>query len=171
MRTAAAVLAIVGLGCLLSACRHQTESAPPRPSISLLSQEPMVPTPGPAIDYGGAPSYPGRTPSPSRSPSPTGFSEAYVTYCNGRPTGEQVIAAVRRSRSGLPGGNGVSVQKAPLCAGVWQYTVLNVTGSEPLRVITRGDPASLIVVTLGTSPCTAEVRAKAPPALLAAVEC
>jgi hypothetical protein len=170
MRTSAAVLVIVGLGCLLSACRQPAESQPPRPSISLLSQEPLFPTRGPAIGD-GEPTLPGRTPTPSRSPSPTGFSVAYVTYCNGQPSGEQVIAAVRRSRSGLPAGSGVSVQKAPLCAGVWQYTVLNVTGSEPLQVITKGDPAALTVVTLGTDPCTVEVRTGAPPALLTAIEC
>ncbi|WP_432982242.1 hypothetical protein [Dactylosporangium sp. CA-233914] len=169
MRTGAAVLGIVILGLLLGACRHPTESAPPPPKPSLISQQPLVPVFPPTEE----PPVPSRTPSPSRSgsPSPTGFSEAYVSYCNGRPSGDQVIAAVRRFRSNLPSGSGVSVQKAPECAGIWQYTVLNVAESEPLQVITKGDPASLTVVTLGTDPCTVEVRAAAPPALLGTVGC
>ncbi|GAA4244155.1 hypothetical protein GCM10022255_006100 [Dactylosporangium darangshiense] len=168
MRTAATVLAIVGLGCLLSACRHPGDSAAPVPAPSRLSQEPLFPAATPTFD-----TQPTREPSrsASASPSPPGFSDQYVTYCNGRPSGEQVIAAVRLTRSNLPAGSGVSVLKAPVCAGVWQYTVLSVTGSEPLRVITKGSPTSLTVVTAGTDPCTAEVRVTAPPAFLATVDC
>ncbi|MFG2038604.1 hypothetical protein [Dactylosporangium sp. NPDC048998] len=167
MRTAATALAIVSLGCLLSACRHPTEAAAPRPSPSVISQGPLVP---PAT-FTPELASPTTSPSRSASPSPAGFPEAYVTYCNGRPSGEQVIAVVRRNRSNLPAGNGVTVQRAPVCAGIWQYTVLTVTGSEPLRVITKGDPAALTVVTMGSDPCTVEVRATAPPALLATVDC
>jgi hypothetical protein len=169
MRTGAAALAIVSLGFLLSACRHQTDSAPPPPKPSLLSQEPLVPVEPPAPDYTTDPVVPGR--SASASASPTGFSEAYVTYCNGRPSGAQVLVAVRKARPNLPTGTGVSVQKEPVCSGIWQYTILTVTGSEPLRVITKGSPASLTVVTVGTDPCTVEVRATAPIAFLDAVDC
>ncbi|WP_432833271.1 hypothetical protein [Dactylosporangium sp. CA-092794] len=171
MRTAATVLAIVSLGCLLSACRHSTDAAPPPPEITRLSQEPLVPVPETTPSAPVTGPSPSASPSRSASPSPSGFSEAYVTYCNGRPSGEQVIAAVRHWNAHLPAGNGVSVQKQPVCAGIWQYTVLTVTGREPLRVITKGDPAALSVVTAGTDPCTVEVRATAPTALLAAVEC
>jgi hypothetical protein len=164
MRTAATVLAIVGLGCLLSACRHSEDSAPPPPAPSLLSQEPLFPVPAPTT------AAPSRTPARSASPSPAGFSDQYVTYCNGKPSGEQVIAAVRRTRDNLPA-SGVHVQKAPVCSGMWQYTVLTVADSEPLRVVTKGDPAALTVVTAGTDPCTAEVRLNAPPAFVAAVDC
>src|SRR3954469_25372452 len=160
MRAGAPAVAIVSLGLLLSACRHQPESAPPPPKPSLLSQEPLAPVLPPTPEYTADPVVPTR--SASASPSPTGFSEAYVTYCNGRPSGAQVIAAVRKVRSNLPTGTGVAVQKEPVCSGVWQYTTLTVTGSEPLRVITKGSPASLTVVTVGTDPCTVEVRAGAP---------
>ncbi|MER7002898.1 hypothetical protein ABT297_07610 [Dactylosporangium sp. NPDC000555] len=168
MRTAATALAIVSLGCLLTACRHPTEVAQPRPAPSVISQDPLAP---PGTFASPEPIRPRASPSRSGSPSPSGFSEAYVTYCNGRPSGEQVVAVVRRNRANLPAGNGVAVWKAPVCSGTWQYTVLTVTGSEPLRVITKGDPAALTVVTMGSDPCTAEVRATAPPALLATVDC
>jgi hypothetical protein len=169
MRTAAAVLAIVGLGCLLSACRDSDDSQPPLPAPSLLSQEPLFPATTPTTFQ--APPTRASTPARSASPTPAGFSDQYVTYCNGRPTGEQVIAAVRLTRSNLPPGGGVSVQKQPVCSGVWQYTVLNVADSEPLRVITKGSPSALVVVTAGTDPCTAEVRVNAPPAFLSTVDC
>ncbi|GAA2330460.1 hypothetical protein GCM10010170_008430 [Dactylosporangium salmoneum] len=78
---------------------------------------------------------------------------------------------VRRARPNLPTGSGVSVQQQPECAGMWQYTVLTVTGSEPLQVITKGEPSALSVVTVGTDPCTVEVRATAPPAFVDAVGC
>lgn len=171
MRTAAAALAIVSLGFLLTACRHTADSAPPPPHPSLLTQEPLIPPPANPISAAPVPTPPSASPSRSASPSPSGFPEGYVTYCNGRPSGEQVIAAVRRADANLPSGNGLSVQKQPVCAGIWQYTILSVTGREPLQVITKGDPARLTVVTVGTDPCTAEVRATAPPALLAAVDC
>ncbi|MGI5246174.1 hypothetical protein [Dactylosporangium sp. CA-139066] len=169
MRTAATVLAIVGLGCLLSACRHSSDSAPPVPAPSLLSQEPLFPVAPPTTAE--APRTQAPSPSRSASPSPAGFSDQYVTYCNGKPSGEQVIAAVRLTRGNLPAGSGVSVQKQPVCSGVWQYTVLSVADSEPLRVITKGSPTALTVVTAGTDPCTADVRLNAPPAFLAAVDC
>ncbi|MEV8515000.1 hypothetical protein [Dactylosporangium sp. NPDC051484] len=168
MRTAATALAIVSLGCLLSACRHPTEAAPPRPAPSVISQDPLVP---PGTFASPEPTSPPASPSRGGSPSPSGFSTAYVAYCNGRPSGEQVLAVVRRNRGNLPAGNAVTVQKAPVCSGIWQYTVLTVTGSEPLRVITKGDPAALTVVTMGSDPCTVEVRDTAPPALLATVDC
>ncbi|GAA3449379.1 hypothetical protein [Dactylosporangium matsuzakiense] len=170
MRTAAAALAIVSLGCLLTACtHHEAAVAPPSVKPSLLSQEPLAPVQPQPLETTPPAAVPSR--SASSSPSPSGFSEAYVAFCNGRPSGEQVIAAVRRVRTGLPGGSGVSIQKAPVCAGVWQYTILNVSDSEPMRVITKGAPTALTVVTLGTDPCTVEVRATAPQAFLDAVEC
>ncbi|WP_433081651.1 hypothetical protein ACQP1P_46725 [Dactylosporangium sp. CA-052675] len=169
MRTPAALLAIVGLGCLLAACRHEEPPAAPTVKPSLLSQEPLVPVLPPTPETTTAPADP-RT-SPSSSPSPTGFPETQVSYCNGKPSGAQVLAAVRKARPNLPSGGGVKVQTEPVCSGVWQYTILSVTDSEPLRVITKGSPASLTVVTVGTDPCTVEVRAAAPIAFLDAVDC
>jgi hypothetical protein len=169
MRTGAAVLAIVSLGFLLTACKHETETAPPLVKPSLLSQEPLVPVLPPTPEITTAPADPYA--SPSSSPSATGFPESQVSYCNGRPSGAQVLAAVRRVRTNLPAGNGVTVQKEPVCSGSWQYTVLSVADSEPLRVITKGSPGSLTVVTVGTDPCTVEVRATAPIAFLGAADC
>ena len=65
------------------------------------------------------------------------------------------------------------VTRAPaaLPTGTWQYTVLNVANSEPLQVITKGSPSALTVVTAGTDPCTIEVTATAPRALVTAAGC
>ena len=171
MRTGVAVVAIVSLGLLLTACRHETQTAPPPVKPSLLSQEPLLPALPPAPEATTATADPLASPSTSPSPSATGFPETQVSYCNGRPSGAQVLAAVRKVRSNLPGGSGVKVQKEPVCSGAWQYTVLSVADSEPLRVITKGSPGSLTVVTVGTDPCTVEVRAAAPIAFLDAVDC
>ncbi|MET7418124.1 hypothetical protein [Dactylosporangium sp. NPDC005555] len=170
MRTAAAVLAIVSLGCLLSGCtRSHDDEGPLLPTVSPLPARTLSPTPV------GTPNVPpARTtaaPSASRSPSTLPFSDAYVSQCNGRPTGEQVIAAVRKARPGLPTGSGLTVKTGPLCAGVWQYTILTVTNSEPLQIMSKGAPASLTIVTAGTDPCSVEVKATAPLALLRTADC
>jgi hypothetical protein len=94
-----------------------------------------------------------------------------VQSCAGRPSGDQVISVVRRQPSLLPTGSTVSVQTGPLCAGVWQYTVLRVANHEPMQVITRGSPQSLVFVTAGTDVCTVEVRANAPLAILTSANC
>jgi hypothetical protein len=170
MRTAATVLGIVALGCLLSACtRELDEPAPLLPVSSATTGQPHTPTSPTPISTPIVPSP--RPSSPRASTSPSGFSEAYVVFCNGRPTGEQVIAAVRKTRNNLPAGSGVTVKSQPLCSGAWQYTILSVANSEPLQVVTKGSPQALTVVTAGTDPCTVEVRATAPPALLTAADC
>ncbi|GGM11080.1 hypothetical protein ACFFX1_25470 [Dactylosporangium sucinum] len=165
MRPAAAVLSIAALGCLMAGCTRQDDDPiiPPA-SVAPTSGTTRSPTPP------STPLVPSHRPS-SASPSPSGFSEAYVVQCNGRPSGEQVLAAVRRARPELPTGSGMTVKNQPLCAGIWQYTVLTVTNSEPLQVITKGSPSALTVVTAGTDPCTVEVRATAPPALLNVASC
>ena len=107
---------------------------------------------------------------PSHSPSPSGFPEGRLSACNGKPSGQEVLAAVRRTRTDFPA-TGVTVQQQPKCAGVWQYTVLAVAGSEPQQVVTKGAPTALTVVTVGTDPCTIEVVAQAPAALLKEADC
>jgi hypothetical protein len=99
------------------------------------------------------------------------FAEGFVVACNGRPTAEQVITVVRRQPSLLPGNTSVSAKTGPLCAGIWQYTVLAVGDREPLQVVTRGAPTSLTFVTAGTNVCTVDVRANAPVALLTVANC
>jgi hypothetical protein len=171
MRTAAAVLAIVSLGCLVSGCtRSRGDSGPLLPTASPPAARSASPTP---ISTPNVP--PVRTATPTRSagasPSQLPFSEAYVSQCSGRPSGDQVIAAVRRVRPSLPAGPAVTVKSGPLCAGVWQYTIITVSGSEPLQIMSKGAPAALTVVTVGTDPCSVEVKATAPPALLNTANC
>jgi hypothetical protein len=117
-----------------------------------------------------SPSYPAiRSPSPGRArPS---FDEAAAVPCAGSPTGEQVIAALRRVAGLLPTTGTVTVRTGPLCAGSWQYTVVEVAGREPLQALTRGEPGALTVVTAGTDVCTVEVRAAAPAGILARTLC
>src|SRR5688572_12072602 len=104
-------------------------------------------------------------PTPTIAPSPaassSGFSGLVAVACNGRPTGEQVLVVVRRSNV-LPAGAQASVKSGPLCAGTWQYTVVAVTGADPMDVVTRGAPNSLTLITAGTNACTAKVRVEAP---------
>ena len=53
----------------------------------------------------------------------------------------------------------------PQCAGTWQYSVVTVTGRDPLAVVTRGAPTALTLVTAGTNVCTIPVRTSAPPGI------
>ncbi|MBM0278810.1 hypothetical protein JM949_27680 [Micromonospora sp. STR1s_6] len=62
----------------------------------------------------------------------------------------------------LPANVRVRVRTGPLCAGEWQFTVLEVTGHEELQVVTRGEPSAPALVTAGTDVCTIEVRATGP---------
>ncbi|MFF5231051.1 hypothetical protein [Dactylosporangium sp. NPDC000521] len=172
MRTAAAVLTIVSLGCLLSGCtRSDGDSGPLLPPVSHQPARSTSPKPISTPNVPPARTTTAATPSGRASSSVTPFSEAYMSQCNGRPSGEQVIAAVRKARPGLPAGSGLTVKSGPLCAGVWQYTILTVANAEPLQIISKGAPAALTVVTAGTDPCSVEVKATAPPALLNAASC
>jgi hypothetical protein len=105
-------------------------------------------------------------PPTTRSATP-GFGESTATDCQGNPTGEQVIALVRRSPHLLPAGVAVSVRDRPLCAGTWQYTVIQVPGHEPLQVVSNGPARSLTLVTAGTDVCSIPVRTGAPPGIRA----
>lgn len=134
------------------------------------NRQPAVPDPTAARSpspRAGETSTPARATAPARTArpatgTPTAFSDSFAVNCAGRPTPEQVIAVVRRQPSLLPSSAGITVKTGPLCAGTWQYTVLEVTGSEPLQVVTRGAPAALAFVTAGTNVCTVDVRAYAP---------
>lgn len=81
--------------------------------------------------------------------------------CAGRPSGRQIVALLRRADI-LPAGVAATVRTPPLCAGTWQFTVIEVAGHEPLQVVTEGDPTRLRLVTAGTDVCTVQVRAAAP---------
>jgi hypothetical protein len=174
MRLGAAVLMPFALLPVLAGCIHSsggdgsllptppTSSSPLPPPPALNAPEPTTPptTPPPTV-----------APPPTGSPSPTGFSEAYVVPCDGRPSAAQIIAVVRRHGSFLTPGAKVTATTGPLCSGVWQYTVLAVPDHEPLQVVTKGSPSALTFVTAGTNVCTVDVRAGAPVVLLTTANC
>jgi len=161
MRVTVAILALVAGASLTAGCNRQ-------PAV----QDPYATTSAPPT---AAPSLPSRPPTPSRPPvrttTPTPFSDLTAAPCANRPSGDQVIAVVRRQRSLLPAGATVTVTTGPLCSGSWQYTVLEVPNREPLQVVTKGAPESLAFVTAGTNVCTVEVRAYAPPGIQSTAKC
>lgn len=104
--------------------------------------------------------------APSGTATPA-FGELTAVDCRGNPTGDQVIALLRRSPHLLASGTRVTVLVRPLCAGTWQYTVVEVPGREPLQVVSSGRPTSLTLVTAGTDVCGIPVRTSAPPGIRA----
>jgi hypothetical protein len=116
------------------------------------------------------------TPPPSDAPttgppSPTGFPDTYAVSCAGRPSGAQIIRLLRRQAGLLPDGVRARVDTGPLCAGSWQYTVVVVTGREPLAVVTRRETDGLRLVTAGTNVCSIPVRTQAPIGIRTAAAC
>src|SRR5207244_7174672 len=104
------------------------------------------------------------------TPTATGFTEGFAVSCAGRPTADRVVALLR-ARGVLAGTVAVTVQVGPLCAGSWQYTVVGVTGREPLQVVTRGAPDALQLVAAGTDVCSADVRTEAPAGIVTLAHC
>jgi hypothetical protein len=100
--------------------------------------------------------------SPSSSAAATTYAEATAVACRGTPSGAQVIALLRGSAGLLAAGTKATVLRGPLCAGTWQYTVLQVSGREPLQVVTSGLPPRLTLVTAGTDVCNIQVRTAGP---------
>lgn len=144
---------VVACAALTSACGVPPElQDPPGGQVpSPRTEAPATPLP--------SPTHVVPTPSLSRS----GFPEETAVSCAGRPTGAQVIAAVRRSSGLLPSGVRATVRTGdPQCAGTWQYAVVQVPNSDPLIVVTRGEPNALTVVTAGTDVCSIPVRTGAP---------
>lgn len=153
--------------CLVGAALLSGCGVPPE-----LQPKPGGTVPQPSVSPSAVTLPPSFSLPPSAPPSSPGpFPELTVTDCQGRPTGEQIIAAVRRKSSVLPSSGTVTVTRPPVCAGTWQYTVLTVSGREPLQVVTKGAPASLDLVTAGTDICTVEVRNFAPPGIRITAGC
>ncbi|MGC1212577.1 MAG: hypothetical protein WA890_15060 [Micromonospora sp.] len=122
-------------------------------------QTATAPTPT-ATPSPSAPTVAPTTPAaPPLSPTP---SDLVAVPCRSGPSGDRVIALLRGSAGVLPRTVRAKVRTGPLCAGGWQYTVLDVTGHEQLQVVTRGRPTALKLVTAGTDVCGVEVRAVAP---------
>jgi hypothetical protein len=105
------------------------------------------------------------------STGPAPFGEAVAVPCAGRPSADQVVALLRRTPDMLPRGATVTVRTGPLCAGTWQYTIVSAPEREPLEVVTKGPPGSLVLVTAGTDVCSIEVRTAAPIGIRTAAHC
>ena len=132
----------------------------------------------PELDQGGS-TTPTKRPTPTAlaTSAPVGgiptlpaastptASNLTAVSCAGKPSGEQVIALLRRSADLLPRGARTTVPVVPLCAGDWQYSVVQIPGREPLQVVSRGPAGALKLVTAGTDVCTIEVRTAAPPGI------
>ncbi len=134
-------------------------AAPQSPSFS--------PSPVPVTEAPAPP--PVAVPVPT-TPSATGFGDTVAVSCAGHPGAERVIALLK-TKGVLAGSASVTVQVGPLCAGSWQYTVLSVTGREPLQVVTRGAPEALQLVTAGTDVCSGTVRTQAPAGIVSLAHC
>lgn len=138
----------------------------PQPGVPIPTSAPRPsatgrPTPLPSVSASQSP-----TPSPAAS-----FSETYYVACLGRPSGEQVVAAVRAKTNLLPRNGTIGVTTGPLCSGTWQYTILQAPNKDPLLVVTKGTPTALSIVTAGSDVCTITVRTQAPAGLLSAARC
>jgi hypothetical protein len=129
--------------------RNPPERAAPSPSPT----PPASPTSAPAA-----------APPTTGTATPT-FGELTAVDCQGNPTGNQVIALLRRSPRLLAPGVTASVRDRPKCAGTWQYTVIQVPGHEPLQVVSSGPANALTLVTAGTDVCSLPVRTGAPPGI------
>ncbi|GAB3148910.1 hypothetical protein GCM10027290_34370 [Micromonospora sonneratiae] len=122
-----------------------------------------LPTPHSSAPTGLPPTLPGRSLPTPTAPTPTArFPEATATDCQGSPTGAQVIALLRRASNLLSANTRATVSTGPLCAGDWQYSVVQIPNREPLQVVSKGSPAALTLVTAGTDVCNIPVRVGAP---------
>ena len=165
LRPAAAVLAgAAGFALFAAGCGTPPELRPPDGTAA-----PSPPVTAPATTPPASPTPPA-TPPTSSPPSPTGFAEAVAVPCAGRPGATQVVAVLRRAGL-LSSSTNASVTTGPLCAGTWQWSVIEVAGREPLQVVTRGAPGALRLVTAGTDVCSIPVRTGAPAGIRTAAAC
>ncbi|MFG2061920.1 hypothetical protein ACGFIK_10915 [Micromonospora sp. NPDC048871] len=126
-----------------------------------------LPTGAPSPTMGGP-----STPPPSVAVPPVVGTVAPSTdtgrvavACRGEPSAQQVINLVRGRQGLLPRNAKVKVSSGPSCAADWHFTALEVTGYEPLHVVTRRQAGNLRLVTAGTDVCAVEVRVTAPPGI------
>ncbi|HEX5596117.1 MAG TPA: hypothetical protein VFX61_08915 [Micromonosporaceae bacterium] len=155
-RTAPAVTSLLAAVVLLVGCGVPPELREPSPRSQTASPQP---TEGPPATFTPAPLVP--TTGPAATPT---FSELTAADCQGRPTGAQVIELLRRDKV-LARDVRVTIDSLPVCAGTWQYTVVQVPGHEPLQVVSEGPPTALKLVTAGTDVCSIPVRTAAPPGI------
>ncbi|MFI1196929.1 hypothetical protein ACH4T9_27230 [Micromonospora sp. NPDC020750] len=153
----AVLLAVVSLALASAGCGTPPELRRPAPAPTATAGASAGPTTPATATVPPVPV----PPSPA-VPSPTAGPDLVATACREGPSGDRVITLLRGSADVLPRAVGVRVRTGPLCAGDWQYTVLQVTGHEELQVVTRGRPGALELVTAGTDVCTIEVRVAGP---------
>jgi hypothetical protein len=167
---------------LIAACGSPPEALPTGPTIphassgalpaSGVAPPPVVATtPTLVITPTGAtpppvPTYTYTTPTTpattTTSPTPT---PSYAPRCTGQPTGAQVVTLAKKSPA-VPDQN-VSVLDGPYCSGTWSFTVIGMTGAEPLSVVTTGTGTTLTLVTVGTDVCNPTVKTQAPAGIRA----
>ena len=94
--------------------------------------------------------------------TPSADQGLVAVACQGGPSQQRIIDLVRGRSGLLPRNAKVRVQTGPLCAGDWHFTALDVTGYEPLQVVTRDQAGTLRLVTAGTDVCSVEVRVAGP---------
>jgi hypothetical protein len=107
------------------------------------------------------------TPTGPLPAAPSGFAESPAVACAGRPGPVAVLTVLRRARL-LSGSATATVSTGPMCAGTWQWSVVQVPGREPLQVVTMSTPDGLSLVTAGTDVCSIPVRTAAPAGIRAA---
>ncbi|ASW57251.1 hypothetical protein [Plantactinospora sp. KBS50] len=184
----AGIAFLTGTG-LLAGC-----GAPPQPRATPGWTGPPVPTgttsgvpgapggpavpggslPGASGSPGAVPPLPGSVPPLPASvpplpgavvpglPSPPPVARA----CAGQPSAAEVLAAVHRSGL-IPATVNGTAATGPLCAADWQFTEFDVSGGDPLQVVTRRQDGKLVAVTAGTDVCSIDVRTAAPDAIRA----
>jgi hypothetical protein len=166
--TRRAMAAALG-GAVLAVAGCSSTAAPA--GAPLLAPPSWSPTPQPVVaappSIGSSTAGSMATSSPSSTPS---FAAATAVDCAGHPTAAQVLATLR-SRGVLSTNINATARIGPLCADTWQYTVLVITGREPLQVITQGAPGSLILITAGTDVCSTQVQTQAPIGIVTAAQC
>jgi hypothetical protein len=134
-------------------------AAPSRPAPTTPAASPPAP---PAV-------APPPLPVPTTS-SPAGFPRDVAVSCAGNPGVDRIVALVR-AQGILDAGQTATATVGPLCAGTWQYTVLQAPQREPLQVVSKGPATALVLVTAGTDICTDAVRGQAPLGIIAAAHC
>lgn len=164
--TVARALTLIGCVALVGCGRPPELDPPPgtpvpRPSITTTPTPSPLPIPLPSEVL---------TTTTAAAAAPT-FGEAYAVSCAGYPSGDAVVALLRRTPGLLSANARVTIRTGPLCAGTWQYTVVSVGGREPLAVVTRGRPGALRLVTAGTDVCSIPVRTGAPAGIQFAAAC
>ncbi|SNT46282.1 hypothetical protein SAMN05421812_106366 [Asanoa hainanensis] len=153
MLAASATVALLAAGCGTPPELNPPGTTVPRPSgtpsPTAITLPPQPPPPPP--------------PSPTAT---TGFPDSPAVSCGGRPSAAQVITLLKR-RGMLPSSYRGKVTVGPMCAGTWQWSVLD-TSNGPLQAVSEIRNNTLRLITAGTDVCSIEVRAGAPAGIRSA---